>query len=698
MLIQLDWLKDYVEWDIPSAELAEVLSMGGLEIEALEEIELADGKLTEVMEVNVTPNRGYCLSYRGVAREVAALLGTDFKWTLPEEELAKAWGEIPVTQKIAVENREETLCSRYSAMVIENVTPGPSPKWLVDRLTAMGLRPINNIVDVTNYVMFEYGQPMHAFDRDLLAGFKIIIRRAHKKEAFASLDGSRLVLGEDALVIADAEKPVALAGVMGGANSEVSDSTRTVVLESACFDPVSVRQASKKYGIRTDSSFRFERYVDISAVITAQSRAALLIQQLAGGEICRERVDLYSHPNPAQPIDLRVSRVNKILGFSLTEQKIGEYLKRLGMQLDSPPSTGVLRVNVPDFRPTLTREIDLIEEIARLHGFGSIEMVHPAGEILPVQVSRKKTAIRTARETLSHLGFSEAVNYSFIDTGNAEAFQKMFVNGAKAHVVHLSNPLSSEWSAMRTSLIPGLLTVASRNLSKGQKPVKIFELGDIYFREENHPPAVEKTCLSALAVGPYEPSVWKESGKGYGFFDLKGALETVLAQLKVSLEFRPAHNGYLAPDKSVECWIGGRKAGYFGELSAQLLTKWDIGQPACVFEIDFGEVLAVLPDRPKYKPIAKFPETYRDISLLVDQAVLSSEIYDLILETSAPLIRRVDLYDHFAGKKIEKGKKSLTFSLAFQSAEKTLTDEEVNPVFEKIVQTLSDKLGARLRE
>lgn len=698
MLIQLDWLKDYVEWDISSEELAEVLSMGGLEIESLEKVPLPDGKLTEVMEVNVTPNRGYCLSYRGVAREVAALLGTDFKWTSPDEELAKAWGEIPVEQKIVVENHEVTLCPRYSAIVIENVTPGPSPKWLADRLTAMGLRPINNIVDVTNYVMFEYGQPMHAFDRDLLAGFRIIIRRARKDEAFASLDGSRLVLEKDALVIADAEKPVALAGVMGGANSEVSDSTRTVVLESACFNPVAVRQASKKYGIRTDSSFRFERSVDIAAVISAQSRAALLIQELAGGDICRERLDLYPSPNILQPIDLRVSRVNKILGFVLTEQKIGEYLKRLGMRLETSPSSGVLRVIVPEFRPTLTREIDLIEEIARLHGFGNVEMVHPAGEIIPVKVSKKRTAIKTVKETLCHLGFSEAVNYSFIDAANAEAFKSAFAPASKAELVNLSNPLSNEWSAMRTSLLPGLLTVAGRNLKKGQKPVKIFEQGDIYYREENRRQAVEKTCVAALVVGPYEPSVWKESGKGYDFFDLKGALETALAQLKLSLELRPSENAFLAPGKSVDCLVAGKKVGYLGELASGLLTQWGIGQPACVFEIDFGEVIKSLPDRPRFQSIAKFPETYRDISLLVDQTVPSSEIYDLILATSAPLIRRVDLYDHFAGKKIEKGKKSLTFSLAFQSAEKTLTDEEVNPVFEKIVQTLSDELGARLRE
>ena len=698
MLIQLDWLKDYVEWSIPDSELSEVLSLGGLEVESLEQVKLRDGAETKVMEVNVTPNRGYCLSYRGVAREVAALLGNALHWKSPEEELAQNWGKIPVAQKITVENLEETLCPRYSAMVIENVTPGPSPKWLVDRLTAMGLRPINNIVDVTNYVMFEYGQPMHAFDRDLLAGFKIVIRRASKNEPFASLDGSRLVLGEDALVIADAEKPVALAGVMGGANSEVSESTRTVVLESACFDPVSVRKASKKYGIRSDSSFRFERSVDISAVISAQSRAALLIQQLAGGEICKERIDLYPNRKISTPINLRIARVNKILGFELSEQKIGEYLQRLGMQLEPSISSGVLSIKVPEFRPTLVREIDLIEEIARIHGFGNVEMVHPAGEIIPVKVSRKRAATQTVKQTLCHLGFSETVNYSFIDTDNAETFKPAFAPSSLTKLVNLSNPLSNDWSAMRTSLIPGLLTVAARNLSKGQKPVKIFELGDIYFCKENQQQAVEKTCFSALIVGPYEPSVWKESGKSYNFFDLKGALDTVLAQLKLPFEFQPSQNPFLAPDKSVDCWIGGQKAGYFGELSSELLTKWDISQPAYVFEIDFLEVIAVLPDRPQFKPIAKFPETYRDLSMLVDQSVPSSKIYDLILETSAPLIRRVDLYDHFAGKKIEKGKKSLTFSLAFQSAEKTLTDEEVNPVFDKVVQVLSEKLGARLRE
>lgn len=698
MLIQLDWLKDYVEFDVPAEELAEILSMGGLEVEALQWVELPDGTRTQVMEVNVTPNRGYCLSYRGVAREAAALLGKDYRWTSPEPELEKAWGSIPVERRISVENREGSLCPRYSAMVIENVTPGPSPKWLADRLLAVGLRPINNIVDVANYVMFEYGQPLHAFDRDLLAGSRLVIRRARGKESFTGLNGSDLVLGEEALVIADSEKPVALAGIMGGANSEVSNSTRSLVIESACFDPATVRKGSKKYGVRTDSSFRFERTVDVEAVIAAQSRAALLIQRLAGGEICRGRIDCYPCPRPSRSIDLRIARANKILGLNLSGQTIGEYLARLGIESEASEVRETLELKIPEFRPTLTREIDVIEEIARLHGFGKIETLHPAAEIMPVRVSKKRNAVRTVKDTLCHLGYSEAVNYSFVSADNAENFKKAYCDYA-TKLFYLDNPLSNDWAAMRTSLIPGLLNNAAMNMSRGQKPVKIFEMGSVYVRSEDGKRVVEKTSLSALAAGAYEYSVWKDPSKAYDFFDLKGALQTALAQLKLKVEFHPLKEKkqFLTEGKSADCLIDGKRVGFLGEVSERIIKRWNVNPPvAYVFEIDFDKVEP--PGRLRFAPIPKFPETYRDISLLVDQGVPSQKIHDLIRETSAPLIRRVDLYDYFAGKKIEEGKKSLTFSLTFQSAEKTLTDEEVNPVFDKIVQTLAEKLGARLRD
>ena len=371
MKIQLDWLKTYIDHGLSARKLSDLLTMGGLEIEGLESVDLGGGRTTEVVELNVTPNRGYCLSHIGVAREVGAMIHKKCKLPAPDKPLAKAMGSVPVKKAITVVNEEPELCPRYTAMVIENVKPGPSPKWLVDRLQAVGLRPINNIVDVTNFVMMEYGQPLHAFDLALLAGSKIVIRRAGKGEPFIALDGTELKLGTDALVIADAEKPVALAGIMGGVNSQVDASTRTVVLESASFDPVVVRKASKKYGLRSDSSYRFERGVDIEAVATASSRAALLIQELAGGEICKGRIDLYRKSKKANRFDFRVSRTNQILGTQLSSQpKVLKYLKGLGITVVKEKKAGeCYQVEVPSSRPTLTREIDLIEEVARLDGY-----------------------------------------------------------------------------------------------------------------------------------------------------------------------------------------------------------------------------------------------------------------------------------------------------------------------------------------
>jgi len=694
MRIQLDWLKQYVDFNIPAEALGDILSLGGLEVECLEEVALPDGSKTQVMELNVTPNRGYCLSYLGVAREVAAFLEKEFTGLSPEAELEKAWGPGPVEQKLAVENQEPGLCPRYAGMVIENVTPGPSPKWLADRLVAAGLRPINNIVDITNFVLLETGQPLHAFDRDLLAGGRIVVRRARPGEAFPPLDGGELKLGDDALVIADAEKPVALAGIMGGANSQVTGTTRHIVLESACFDPVTVRKGSKKYNIRTDSSYRFERGTDIDGVLRAQARAALLIRELAGGEILKGRIDIYPQPRAARLITLRVGRVNQILGSRLTAWEIAGYLGRLGLSL--APGDEPYKVSIPGFRPDLTREIDLIEEIARLHGFDRVEVTPPHAETLPVPVAPHQVSARKARDLLARQGYAEAINYSFIDSGLAEAFKTAFT-GPDAETISLSNPLSNEWRTMRTSLMPGLLKTAQRNISKGQKPVKVFELGAVFLREAEQK-VEEKSVFGGLVVGKYENSVWKATGKNYDFYDLKGALETVTAGLGVPLQTGPAGRPFLHPDRSVNLLVGGRDAGYLGELAPDVARQWDLGEPCFIFEVDFGRLVEALPPPPRFKPIPKFPETYRDISVLVDKAVPAGNVTDLILEAGGPLIQRVDLYDHFEGGKIGPGQKSLTFSLVFQSAEKTLSDEEVNPVFMAIVGALSDKLGAGLRE
>ncbi len=695
MLIELDWLKEYIDVEVSAEEMARTLTMGGLELESLEAVEVSQGVKRDVLELNVTPNRGYCLSYRGVAREAAALLGSPLKLASPETQLNESWGQTPVEKAVTVLNQEPELCPRYAAMVIENVKPGPSPKWLADRLISIGLRPINNIVDITNFVMMEYGQPLHAFDRELLADKAIVIRRAYNKEAFTSLDGTDLTLGEDALVIADAKKAVALAGIMGGGNSEVSETTRNVVLESACFDPFTVRKGSKKYGLRSDSSYRFERGVDIDGVIEAQARAALLIKELAGGEICRGRIDVYPKPRAAKTVTLRVDRVNRVLGTELTSQAIQAYLERLGMPWKE--ASGDLAVTLPSFRPQLAREIDLIEEIARLHGYDNVAVSSPRAEVCPVRFSRKNTSIRTARDTLCRLGYAEAIHYSFIDASASSDFKAAF-GGNGADTIPISNPLSGEWSTMRSSLLPGLIATAARNVSKGQRPVRIFEVGEVFYRAQANGPVVEKTCVAALLSGNQEVQLWKDPAKPYDFFDLKGALETVMAQFKERLEFADSERPFLSPGKSVDCILDGKTVGCLGELRPDWGRKFELEQNALVFEIDFDTLVEALPGPPRFQPIPKFPGTYRDISVLVDRSVSAQAVQDLIAAASAPLLDSVDLYDHFEGKKIEAGKKSLTFALRFQSLEKTLTDEEVNPVFEKIVQTLAEKLGASLRE
>jgi phenylalanyl-tRNA synthetase beta chain len=571
---------------------------------------------------------------------------------------------------------------------------GPSPKWLKDRLTAIGLRPINNIVDITNFVMMEYGQPLHAFDRDLLAGNKIIIRRAKKGEPFASLDGTELKLEPDALVIADGEKPIALAGIMGGTNCQVSEITCHVVLESACFDPTTVRKGSKKYGLRSDSSYRFERGVDWNGVVSAQARAALMIKELAGGEICLGRVDIYPQEQKPIFVSLRMSRLNQLLGASFNSEQVQDILFRLGMEVLNQSEN--MEVKIPSFRPDLLREVDLIEEIARIDGFDKVDTVYPVAGVRPVRISAKQNIIKKVREVFCCAGFAETVHYSFIECVVAEEFKTAFAS-ERNRVIALKNPLSSEYDTMRTSLLPGLLKTAGLNLSKGQKPLKLFEVGSVYFSDSNGA-RTEKAVLSAIVLGPYELTPWKPRGGDYDFYDLKGTLEMLITHLHLKLEIFPDSRPFLLPDKSVRVQISDKELGFLGQMAPEQNLVGELGQNVYALELDLGALEKSASSSLQFQPIPKFPETYRDISILVDRSVTSQKAADVILKTGSPLIQKVELYDHFEGKKIQADKKSLTFALSFQSAERTLSDDEVNPLFEKIVQTLKSELGASLRE
>ncbi len=696
MKIYLDWLKKYVDHGLQVDELSHRLTMGGLELEGLETVEIGNGRQAEVMELNVTPNRGYCLSHRGVAREVSALTGKQFKSDNSNMDLEKAMGTTPVENRVVVENQEESLCLRYSALVIDNVSPGDSPQWLKDSLLAVGLRPINNIVDITNYILMEFGQPLHAFDRAFLSGAKIIVRRAKPNEPFTSLDGAELKLQPDALVIADSEKPVALAGIMGGANSHVTLDTKSVVLESAYFDPVSIRKASKKYNLRSDSSYRFERGVDIEAVVSAQSRAALMIQELAGGEICLGRVDVYPNPRAKTQIGLRISRANQIIGISLEADRILNYLNSIGIVVSEKKTEDEYLMEVPYSRTDLEREIDLIEEIARLHGYENIPVTTPKGSLNAAALNDDQSRIRELIRVMEFSGFFESVNYSFIESEYSKDFLDAFAN-SKAKTIPLKNPISSEMGTMRTSLLPGLIKNVTKNLNHGQKTVRLFEQGNIFFRNQDKV-SKEIPCLAGLVVGPYFEDLWKPTGKQHDFFDLKGIVENLVKSLRLNLTFSSADKPFLVSGQSVACFVGEDYVGFCGLLNSKLAQKMELERSAFCFELNLETLLQDAPKKLKFAPIPKYPETLRDISILVDKSVKSQTVTQLIQKVNSPLLHRVELYDQFEGKKLGLDKKSFTFSLAFQSLEKTLTDEEVNSVFDEIVAVLSKELGASLRE
>ena len=698
MKIQLDWLREYVDVDLSAEKLGHLLTMAGLEIEAEETVELSDGTKTEVLELNVTPNRGYCLSYLGVAREVAALVGKSFRVPDYEAELEENWGESPIGDKLKVDNSEPELCVRYSGMVIENIKPGPSPKWLADRLTAIGLRPINNVVDITNFVLMEYGQPLHVFDKDLLEGPSIIVRRGKEGESFTAIDGSDLKLDQDALVIADDNKAIALAGIMGSANSQVTASTRRIILESASFNSVVVRKGSKKYGLRSDSSIRFERGVDMHGVISAQARAALLIKKLAGGTICKGRVDLYPSPQPIRNVSLRTSRLNQVLGCSLSGDQIKDYLSRLKLEVSLLKDNETFNVGIPSFRPFLLREIDLIEEVARLNGFDKIKETSPAAQINPVRFTPIQSAIGSVKSLLRDIGFSEIITYSFIDELGAKTFQSAFSTTNKVNSISLNNPISVDMGFMRPSLLPGLVQSAMTNFSKGQKHVRAFECGNIFVSGEGGE-REEKMVVSAFISGVQENNVWEQTGKSYDYYDLKGTLSAVSRLLKLKLIEHPEpENSFMLKGRSVGLTVDGKACGYLGELSPSIIRQYELPKHCIVFELDFDRLMCALPKQVRFLNLPKFPEIYRDISILIDKAVPSGEVIDRINQVGGPLLRKVELYDHFEGNKIKEGEKSLTYALTFQSSDRTLIDEEVNPVFEKIVKILSSQLGAMLRE
>jgi phenylalanyl-tRNA synthetase beta chain len=640
-----------------------------------------------LFDISVTPNRPDCLSVVGVAREVSAILGTKLHYpdlTVNEEET-----DIKELAKVELLDREK--CPRYSCRVIRNVSIGPSPLWLKSRLESSGIRSINNIVDVTNYVLLELGQPLHAFDYDLIEDKKIVVRAAGDGDVITTLDGVERKLSSDDLLICDGKRPVAIAGVMGGANTEVSESTKSILLESAYFDPVAIRRMSRKTGLKSESSYRFERGVDPNGITNALDRAGELMRVLSGGQIAKGRIDEYPVKIEPPLLGLSMRRVNSLLGTIIDSGELSRITEGLGLE-KMESSNGELLFRIPTYRVDLTREIDLIEELARLHGYRNISSTLPSA-LMKSEHPDPATRVRERfKEILISNGFNEAINYSFED------YELLTLFGI-TEALRILNPLSSVGSVMRTSLIPSLIRNTVLNLNRQEQDVRLFEIGKIFVPSGKGNLPVEITKLATAATGRRQPELWDK--EEFDFFDLKTLLERGLDASSVAdnVSFsRASEIGFLHPGKSAVISIGDEEAGFIGELHPDLRERLEITKRLYVMEIDLDKVTGRFGvSRKIFCPLPRFPSVRRDIALVVDEGTPASDILDEIKKTGSKLIEGAEIFDVFTGGPIEKGKKSVAISLQLRASNKTLTEEEINKAQDKTIKNLQLAIGAELR-
>ncbi|ATB39237.1 phenylalanine--tRNA ligase subunit beta [Cystobacter fuscus] len=646
-----------------------------------------------VLEVNVTPNRPDALSHLGVAREVAVATGSPLK--LPEPRLAES-GE-PASSKIKVRIEDPVRCPRYAARVIENVKIGPSPQWLQDRLKACGVRPISNVVDVTNFVLLEYGQPLHAFDLAKVAGQEIIVRTARPGEKMTTLDGKQRALDAEDLLVCDRDRAQALAGVMGGEDSEVSASTTRVVLESAHFQPSSIRRSSKRHGLHTEASHRFERGADLDAVVPAVDRAAALIAELAGGTVAPGRVDVYPQPQPLRRVSMRYGRVEKVLGVAIAEADCRRILGTLGFKAVEEGS-GQTTFEVPRARVDVEREEDLFEELARVHGYDNIPAKLPRGlaELAPEPPATE--AERRARQALAGAGLSEVVNYSFVMPRVLEAL------GGKEQPVALLNPLSVEQSVMRTSLLPGLLENLSRSVRHQVDTVFVYEMGRAYLRDPaggqgQQPAAREVPRLAGLCWGLRGGRTWTQKDARADFYDAKGAVEGVLHALHVDgVRFVPAEAPAYHPRACARVELAdGTVLGHVGELHPRVTKALELPRDVFAFELDTGPLYAAARLVPAWGGLPRFPAVLRDLAVVVPLELPNDEVRRVILEVGGPLVEDALVFDVYTGKPIPEGRKNLAYAIRYRSPERTLTDAEVGTAHQRIIAEVNQRLGGALR-
>jgi len=650
---------------------------------------LADFWGDAILDLEITPNRPDCLSVIGLAREVAAL--TDRNVHLPEISYRESADSIE--QKISVEITDPKLCPRYSATLITGVRIAESPGWLQQRLLKYGMRPINNVVDITNYVMVEYGQPLHAFDYRKLKGQKIIVRRAEASEALTTLDGVERTLSGDMLVIADEAGAVALAGVMGGADSEVTDNTTSILLEAASFNPVNIHRTGSILRLSSEAQMRFERGIRPELTSGALRRATQLIIELAGGEAAKGVIDAYPGKVPAEPVRLSIEKMNRVLGVDFTLKQAAAALTRLGFDCQAQATAGEMWVIAPYWRSDINRDVDLIEEVARIEGYDKIPTTlisQPIPAKIPNPLIKLK---RKTRQSLVGYGFQEVITYALT---SRELITKLQAGSGSPEVTPLrvANPMTAEQEYLRPNLRANVLGTLVSNRRHEAGGIRLFELGKVYYPRPGDLPD-EPEVLCGLLCGASQEKSWHGDEESFDFYDAKGIVEALLAHLGTKADFVESSDASLHPNKQAAVVIGDSRLGVIGELHPRVLEAFEIAEPVYLIELNLTELLTLTSGYKTYQPVPRFPAIEWDIALVVNDKATHHEIRNIIAEF--PLVTGVALFDVYSGKQVPPGQKSLAYRITFQSPAQTLTDSEVDGIQQQILDRLSREFGATLR-
>lgn len=720
MRVPYEWIKEFVDISAKPDQVSEKLTMIGFEVEGAESVHD-----DIVFEVNVTPNRPDCLSMIGIARELSAAYKKPLK--IPPHEIK---GEQPISD-FSVEILNPELCNRYAGRVITGVRISDSPEWLTARLKKCGIRSINNIVDITNYVLLEFGHPLHAFDADTLKGKKVIVStpdsfkktqekpppqcpplvrggiggvNAHLNDSpettelktkIKTLDGIEREIPGDSLLIWDAENPVAIAGVMGGSETEVTDKTKNIFLESAYFDPFSVKKTSKKIGLVSESSYRFERGTDIQFMEKALNRATLMIQEIAGGTI-HEIIDAYPVKYVPEPVEVKYERINKILGIHLLQTGMLEILERLGIRTEIRKD--VFNVYPPAHRRDIKRESDVAEEIARIYGYNSIPTTIPRSPLSLGRLNKKAINVNGTRDAMRKAGFTEVINYSFMGISSLDMIG-IPDSDRRRKTISISNPISQDECLLRTTLIPALIRNLKYNLDRGMKDIRIFEIARVFVDTGESLP-LEELRLGGIFYRDKYPSLWKEDARG--FFITKGALESLFEELEIrGYSFSPSSEPFLHLGQASDMYVSDSCIGYLGVLGPDVVEKLDLKKqkPEIVlFELNLDLLLTCIPDSIQYSSIPKFPAIERDIAIVFDETIPSSQIKEIIKSFLTDLIEDVSVFDYFKGGNIPEGKKSLAFNIIYRAKDRTLRDEEVEELHTSLINYLFEKTGGELRK